>query len=87
MLGFAPELNLNRLCPTALQRNMLNDVLITRFVAILSPFVEGPIRPIPRDARVSAGFVKGKGTNTEPAKKVYRDLDPINRLWSDVRND
>ena len=44
VLGFAPELNLYRLCPTALRRNMLNDVLMTRFVAILSRFVRAPDR-------------------------------------------
>ena len=37
---------------------MLNDVLMTRFVAILSWFVSGPNGPNRRDARVSAGFAE-----------------------------
>ena len=82
VLGFAPELNLNRLCPTGSGRNMLNDVLTTPFVAILSRFVEGPDRDIRRDARICAGFAKGKGTNTELAKIFCGALDPINGLWS-----
>ncbi|MDB5681008.1 MAG: hypothetical protein JWO16_813 [Sphingomonas bacterium] len=39
---------------------MLNDVLMTRFVAILSRFVSDLIGPIGRDARVSAAFAKRK---------------------------
>jgi hypothetical protein len=71
VLGFAPELNLNRLCLSGFRRKTVNDVLMNRFVAILSRFVEGPIRSIRRDARVSAGFVKGKGTNTELREKSF----------------
>jgi hypothetical protein len=83
VLGFAPELNLNRLCLSGFGRKTVNDVLTTRFVAILSRLVEGPIRPIRRDARVSAGFAKGKGTNTEHENFSAGGIDLINRLWSE----
>jgi hypothetical protein len=60
---------------------MLNDVLKTPFVAILTRFVAGPIRPIRRDARVSAGFTEGKGTNAERARIFFDGANRINRLW------
>jgi hypothetical protein len=47
---------------------MLNDVLKTRFVAILIRFVGGRNGPIRRDARVSAGFAKRKYRKVEKAK-------------------
>jgi|GEM_PF-6731560 len=69
---------------------MLNDEFMTRFVAILTRFTEGPIRSIRRDARVSAGFREGKGTNTEHAKILWSAAGPYQPVvvgsshgWSD----
>jgi len=55
---------------------MLNDEFMTQLVAILTRLTEGPIRPIRRDAPVSAGFREGKGTNTEHAKILWSVAGP-----------
>jgi len=44
VLGSAPELNHNRLCPFARGRKTVNDILGTRFVAILIRFI-GTAKP------------------------------------------
>jgi hypothetical protein len=87
VLGFAPELNPYRLCPFVARRKTVNDSLMTRFVAILSRFMACGGMVQCGDARSSAGYAKGKGTNRE-RKFIYEcfvtDRATICRRWEAV---